>query len=589
MILSGSNGGKQMTKLLIALIFVLPSFAQVDWLSDVKNKPAADPRQFNWNQSPAGSLTGGSPATVTLSPCPFGLVTANRVQIAGTGTAEQPAITAASCPGGHSTGTVTFTPANSHSAGWTISTPNGGLQEAEAFLGASGGVIDASAAGTYVFHSPWIITHNISVTASPATMFQLDGSYTANGWTAMLAAVTSGTSVSILGGVYDGNLANNPTTQSALLFFNGNVVVKVEDATFQNANFNTALTLSDVTHPALIRGNRFLNNAYHNIEVVHTALTNTYDIITNNVIVNPTWTITSCGSGVCTTATNHSLLNGQNIAVRGTTVAAQNKQGFAFPTGAATFELCSNAGPFSGGNPCTIVSSASATGGTVQAGGWGVALVNVGKVNISNNSVTGGAVENYALDGVQNSSITGNNSNGSGDGGIACGKTLSGQACQGNQISGNQITESMLEGLWCYDYCVNNSFDNVVTASGTGSGYTARKSGIAVSGSHNSGNSILGKSIGNNEYGVNLYSGAAGTLVRADLSGNSLGPLIHDGADTETLVVDFSGHLAWANINSFPSSYANGSTIFCSDCNSTCTAGSSTGRVCFRENAAWTH
>jgi hypothetical protein len=34
---------------------------------------------------------------------------------------------------------------------------------------------------------------------------------------------------------------------------------------------------------------------------------------------------------------------------------------------------------------------------------------------------------------------------------------------------------------------------------------------------------------------------------------------------------------------------ANGSVIFCTDCNATCTAGASTGRTCFRENGAWTH
>lgn len=33
---------------------------------------------------------------------------------------------------------------------------------------------------------------------------------------------------------------------------------------------------------------------------------------------------------------------------------------------------------------------------------------------------------------------------------------------------------------------------------------------------------------------------------------------------------------------------ANGSEVYCSDCNLTCTAGGSTGRVCFRENGAWT-
>lgn len=33
----------------------------------------------------------------------------------------------------------------------------------------------------------------------------------------------------------------------------------------------------------------------------------------------------------------------------------------------------------------------------------------------------------------------------------------------------------------------------------------------------------------------------------------------------------------------------NGATLYCSDCNATCTAGASTGRTCFRENGVWTH
>jgi hypothetical protein len=43
--------------------------------------------------------------------------------------------------------------------------------------------------------------------------------------------------------------------------------------------------------------------------------------------------------------------------------------------------------------------------------------------------------------------------------------------------------------------------------------------------------------------------------------------------------------VAFASLPSSP----NGSVIYCSDCNSTCTAGSSTGRTCFRENNTWTH
>lgn len=41
----------------------------------------------------------------------------------------------------------------------------------------------------------------------------------------------------------------------------------------------------------------------------------------------------------------------------------------------------------------------------------------------------------------------------------------------------------------------------------------------------------------------------------------------------------------FANLPAAP----NGTMLFCSDCNATCSAGTSTGRTCFRENGAWVH
>jgi hypothetical protein len=38
-----------------------------------------------------------------------------------------------------------------------------------------------------------------------------------------------------------------------------------------------------------------------------------------------------------------------------------------------------------------------------------------------------------------------------------------------------------------------------------------------------------------------------------------------------------------------PVTFPNGSQVYCTDCNSTCTAGASTGRTCFREHGTWTH
>jgi hypothetical protein len=38
-----------------------------------------------------------------------------------------------------------------------------------------------------------------------------------------------------------------------------------------------------------------------------------------------------------------------------------------------------------------------------------------------------------------------------------------------------------------------------------------------------------------------------------------------------------------------PAAAGNGSSLYCADCNATCSAGGGTGRTCFRENSAWVH
>lgn len=98
---------------------------------------------YNWTHAPSSptSLTAGVQATVTLSSCPLGVDTSNNthapysVYVAGTGTPEAVVVTGGTCTSGGSGGTVVFTPNNSHSSGYTVSSASGGLQEA---LNASG-------------------------------------------------------------------------------------------------------------------------------------------------------------------------------------------------------------------------------------------------------------------------------------------------------------------------------------------------------------------------------------------------------------------------------------------------------------------
>jgi hypothetical protein len=56
----------------------------------------------------------------------------------------------------------------------------------------------------------------------------------------------------------------------------------------------------------------------------------------------------------------------------------------------------------------------------------------------------------------------------------------------------------------------------------------------------------------------------------------------------------FGGPISFSQTNggvlfsALPTVYPNGSQLYCKDCNTNCTAGSSTGKTCFRENGVWT-
>ena len=101
---------------------------------------------YNWSVAPGGSLTGGGPATITLSPCPIGIDTSANAKAQygvyisnGSGTSEMALVTGGSCKSGTTSGTITFTPANNHSGAWTVASSTGGIQEA---------INDAEAAST---------------------------------------------------------------------------------------------------------------------------------------------------------------------------------------------------------------------------------------------------------------------------------------------------------------------------------------------------------------------------------------------------------------------------------------------------------
>lgn len=92
---------------------------------------------LNWSQSPTSPavITAGVPNTVTLSKCPKGIpsVLTNidiYLWLGGTGTPEGVKLTGSTCTSDAASGTVTFTPVNAHTTGYTIGTATGGITEA---------------------------------------------------------------------------------------------------------------------------------------------------------------------------------------------------------------------------------------------------------------------------------------------------------------------------------------------------------------------------------------------------------------------------------------------------------------------------
>lgn len=88
---------------------------------------------FSWSKSPADDLSTAGSKTVNLAACPPGVKGSESqyyVYISGTGTAEAVLVTGGTCAGDGVAGTLQFTTANAHSAGYTITSASSGFQEA---------------------------------------------------------------------------------------------------------------------------------------------------------------------------------------------------------------------------------------------------------------------------------------------------------------------------------------------------------------------------------------------------------------------------------------------------------------------------
>ena len=125
-----------MKTIILSLMASAGCFAQqVDWVSQVRNKPVADTRQYNFSpQAQTSTIAGGSTNQAAhFAPCPLGVNgtdVAHYLYVSTVGTPEAVLITGGTCTAGAATGTVLFTPQYTHAAGWKIGSATGGLHEA---------------------------------------------------------------------------------------------------------------------------------------------------------------------------------------------------------------------------------------------------------------------------------------------------------------------------------------------------------------------------------------------------------------------------------------------------------------------------
>jgi hypothetical protein len=107
---------------------------------------------YNWSQTNGANLTTPGAQTLTLSSCPTGVTGAEPyyyIYVSGTGTAEAALITGGTCAGNGVGGTLQFTTANAHAAGYTIGSASSGLQEG--LIAGRTQLNGGSAQGTTVF------------------------------------------------------------------------------------------------------------------------------------------------------------------------------------------------------------------------------------------------------------------------------------------------------------------------------------------------------------------------------------------------------------------------------------------------------
>ena len=172
---------------------------------------------LNWTQTTPSALTGGTLATVTLTPCPTGVDTTSgagyEVFVSGGGNSEAVHVISGTCAAGAHSGTITFTPYYSYPAGSTLGSASSGIQET---LNAACGVDPTSFKNsqcnvTVPANGPGS-PHSINTYSVPGTIYLHSNQSVFSGYGVSLDCMGRGACLQV-GNLTDSNAFGNNTVQ----------------------------------------------------------------------------------------------------------------------------------------------------------------------------------------------------------------------------------------------------------------------------------------------------------------------------------------------------------------------------------------
>jgi len=122
---------------LVLALALLVSLHHTPYATALQSGPLASnmvrtPSDLNWRQSPTSELNSPGKNSVTLVPCPPGVIASEPwyyVYISGTGNPEAVRVTGGTCRGDYRPGTLEFTTTSSHPSGYVIGSASTGIQE----------------------------------------------------------------------------------------------------------------------------------------------------------------------------------------------------------------------------------------------------------------------------------------------------------------------------------------------------------------------------------------------------------------------------------------------------------------------------